>query len=165
MMLKLEQMTLEQKLGFVMCARPLRPDADVDFVLEMIRKRAVGCVQIPTANADLVKKVRDAADYPILIINDAEQGFPASLRVKTQHMTLAACKDEKTVRAFAKCLVHDAQTAGFNAAWGPVVDVLSCDGPCKVHRTFSDDADVVSRYAQIIFEVMQEHHFLGTGKH
>ncbi len=165
MMLKLEQMTLEQKLGFVMCARPLRPDADVDFVLEMIRKRAVGCVQIPTANADLVKKVRDAADYPILIINDAEQGFPASLRVKTQHMTLAACKDEKTVRAFAKCLVHDAQTAGFNAVWGPVVDVLSCDGPCKVHRTFSDDADVVSRYAQIIFEVMQEHHFLGTGKH
>ena len=78
MQLNLKDMTLEQKLGFVMCARVVYGMPDPDFVLEMVRKRAVGCIQIPTQDREFVEKVRACADYPILIINDAEQGFPAS---------------------------------------------------------------------------------------
>lgn len=165
MQLDLKDMTLEQKLGFVMCARVVYGMPDPDFVLEMVRKRAVGCIQIPTQDREFVEKVRACADYPILIINDAEQGFPASKLPKVQQMTLAATADEEAVRAFAKGIVHDAQETGFNAAWGPLLDVLRCDGPCKVHRVFSDDPQVVTRYAEIMNEVMVQNHFLGTGKH
>jgi len=168
MQLQLESMTLEQKLGFVMCARLFSrnvTEKDIQDTIEMIKKRAVGCVQIPTQNTELVKRIRAAADYPILIINDAEQGFPASSLPKVQQMTLAASNDLDAIRAFAKGIVHDAQEAGFNAVWGPLLDVLRCDGPCKVHRVFSDNPDVVSQYAQVINEVMTENHFISTGKH
>ena len=56
MQLNLKDMTLEQKLGFVMCARVVYGMPDPDFVLEMVRKRAVGCIQIPTQDREFVEK-------------------------------------------------------------------------------------------------------------
>lgn len=44
-LLKLEEMTLEQKIGQLICARGYRDEDDKKFVLEMIKKGAVGAVQ------------------------------------------------------------------------------------------------------------------------
>ena len=45
-MFKVEEMTLEQKLGFVYCVRRFQED-DIKFTIDMIKKRAIGCIQLP----------------------------------------------------------------------------------------------------------------------
>ena len=44
--LKLNELTLEQKIGLVICSRGGRDDEDKAFILEMVRKKAVGGIQI-----------------------------------------------------------------------------------------------------------------------
>ena len=101
MLLRLEDMTVEQKIGFVLCARRFEED-DIDFTLELIKNKALGCVQAPAEKPELVKKLLDAADYPILVINDTERGFPTSDLPKIPLMSLAACDKKEYYTAFAK---------------------------------------------------------------
>ena len=81
--LKFEEMTEKQKLGFI--HTPLLhlncvTEEALDYVLGLIRERSLGAVWIQwfdePENAELAKKyislVREAADYPILIITDLE---------------------------------------------------------------------------------------------
>ena len=164
MLLKLEDMTVEQKIGFVLCARRFEED-DIDFTLELIKNKALGCVQAPAEKPELVKKLLDAADYPILVINDTERGFPTSDLPKIPLMSLAACDKKEYYTAFAKGIVRDAKKSGFNGTWGPVIDVLRGDGPCRVYRNFSDNPDKVSQAAEIIAQVYKDNGYLSTGKH
>ena len=162
--MKVEEMTLEQKLGMVLCARRFQED-DMEFILELVRKRALGSVQGQAANPDSLQRILAEADYPIIVVNDAEQGFPTTKLPLIPLNALAACDNPEYCRAFAKGIVNDAKNAGFNATWGPVVDVLYSDGPFKVSRTFSDDPKRVARLAEIICSVFAENNFLACGKH
>ena len=90
MQLRIEEMTTEQKLGMLFCARRFKRE-DIDFIIEMIKKRALGCVQLPANAPDICKEILSAADYPILVINDTEMGFPTSELPKIPLMSLAAC--------------------------------------------------------------------------
>lgn len=47
----------------------------MEFILELVKKRALGCMQPLASQSDLIKRILDAADYPILVVNDTEQGF------------------------------------------------------------------------------------------
>ena len=172
MQLKLNEMTLEQKLGFVMCVRglPLQGTPEykegVAFLLEQIRKRAVGCVQVRVGDTELMDLIRKTADYPILLINDMEEGFPVSDRPKTQNLTLGACSDMESIRAFTRGIVHDAQEAGFNGAWSPVVDILQNPSkPGFASRCFAGDRGTVTDCAETMIRIMEENHFLSTAKH
>lgn len=160
-------MTPEQKLGMVFCARKFNTvdDDDIEFTTELIKKKALGCVQLPAHKREVVKRVLDAADYPILVFNDTEQGFPTSEIPPIPLMSLAACGKEEYYRAFARAIAHDARDAGFNGTWGPVIDVLRGDGPCRVYRHFSDDPITVANAAATIAEVYKKNRYLSTGKH
>ncbi len=160
----IENMTPEQKLGMVFCARRFQEE-DVEFILELIRKRALGCVQYYTRRPDLMERILSAADYPILVFTDAEDGFPITKLPKIPLMSLAACGDPACYRAFAKGVVRDAKAVGCNGNWGPVIDILRCDGPCKVGRHFSDDPDRVTEIAREIAGIYKQNHHLSTGKH
>ncbi len=164
-LLSIENMTIEQKVGMVMCARRYATDDDMDFTIELIRNHALGCVQLPAHRKDIVEKILAAADYPILVFNDAETGFPTTELPQIPLMSLAACSDPEYYRAFARGVVRDAQAAGFNGNWGPVIDVLHCDGPCRVYRHFSDDPMQVAKAAEEIARVYRQNHYLSTGKH
>lgn len=164
MKLKLEEMTLEQKIGMVFCARRFRED-DMDFILELVKKRALGCVQGNAWEPEKIKCILDAADYPILMINDTEMGFPTSDLPAIPPLALAACDKDEYYRAFAKGIVRDAKAAGFNGTWNPIVDLLTGDGPCSVHRKFSDDPLKVAKIAEEISKIYQQNHYLSTGKH
>ena len=158
--LKLEELTLEQKLGMVYCGRPFQPE-DLDFVLELIGKRALGCVQVPVKRPDVMEKIRNAADYPLILIADMEMGYPGSSLPPIPMMTLAACDDPEYYRAFARAVVTDAKEAGYNGAWGPVIDVPERGS----HRSFSNDPRKVARAAEEICRVFAANHFLSCGKH
>ena len=75
MRLKQEELTLEQKLGMLYCARPFT-DRDLEFTLELIKKRALGSVQILPTQPHYMKKIKEVADYPIIIVCDTETGYP-----------------------------------------------------------------------------------------
>lgn len=164
MFLKLEEMTLEQKLGMVLCARRFQEE-DVEYIIERVKNHALGCIQGQAAQPEILEKILAAADYPLLVINDTETGFPTSDLPKIPLNSLAAADDPKYLRAFARGIVSDAQKAGFNGTWGPVVDILECNGPCKVSRCFSDDKKRVAELAAEIAKVYKDNHYLSCGKH
>lgn len=162
--MKLEEMTIEQKIGMVLCARRFQED-DMKFILELVKKRALGCIQAQPTMPWVLEEVLEVADYPILVVADMEQGYPTSDLPKIPLNSLAACNNPRYCQAFAKGIVRDAQAAGFNGTWGPVVDVLECDAPDEVHRIFSDNAETVTKLAEEIAGIFKQNHFLSCGKH
>lgn len=165
--LKLEELSTEQKLGMLLCARGISASKaeDLEFVLDLIRNHGLGCVQIPYKEPETVKRIQEAADYPIIMVTDMEMGFPLSKLPPVPMMTLSACNKPEYYRAFAKAVVRDAKAHGCNANWSPVIDVLSEDGPARVYRTFSDDPERVCYAAEQISKVFAEYHFMSCGKH
>ena len=166
-MIPFEQLTVEQKLGRVLCARVVELGDNLDFTLEMIKQQAVGCVQV-TINGkakETIARLREAADYPLLIINDMERGYPLSGLPSVPLLSLAACSDPTYARVFAAGVAKHAMADGYNGCWGPVLDILYQDGPCRVARTASDTPEGVLRLAREINRVFRSYGFLGTGKH
>lgn len=160
----LSQMTIEQKVGMTYCARCIR-EGDEEFTIELIKKRAVGCIQLNPYQKAVAERVLKEIDYPIILINDAEMGYPTSPLPKIPLVSLSACNKKEYFEAFAKGVVHDAKNEGINGTWGPVVDIQVVDGPCRVHRRFSDNPYEVAKAAEIISEIYKKNHFLSTGKH
>ena len=159
-----DELTLEQKLGMVYCARP-KTDEDIDFTVELIKKHALGCVQLSPKKPHHMQRVREAADYPLLIICDTEKGFPTSDLPKISLMALSACNEPKYFRTFAKGVVTEAKKAGFNGTWGPVIDILDAERPASPSRKFSDDPMRVARCAEEIARVYKQYGYLSCGKH
>lgn len=163
-LLKLDEMTTEQKLGMTYCARPNTPE-DYAFVFELIKKRALGCVQVAPTRPERVQQIKELADYPILIICDCETGFPTSDIPKIPLIALSACNNDEYYRVFAKGVVTEAKKVGFNGTWSPVVDVLYCDGANRVHRMLSDDPMRVAKASEIIAGVYKSYGYMSSGKH
>lgn len=165
--LKLEELSAEQKIGMLFCARRCNKEDELEYTLEMIRNHSLGSVQVPINDKapKIIKAIKDAADYPILIINDMECGYPRSNLPSIPAMTLAACDDPKYYRAFAKAIVAGAKADGYNGTWGPIVDLLGGDGPCRVSRVFGDTPEKVIKATSEIARVFKEYGFMSTGKH
>ena len=167
-MLTPENMTVEQKIGHVMCACFVyHHDGDLEFALELIKKRALTCVRL-SANKrfpEIMKALREAADYPLLIITDMEQGFTPAKRQAIPFLTLAACDNPEYTRAFAAATASDAKSAGYSGCWGPVIDILEGDGPCSVSRKAGDTPERVTKLARDIASVYASYNFQSTGKH
>ncbi len=161
---KLEEMTVEQKLGMTYCARPLK-ESDIGFTLELIKKRLIGSVQVPPSKPHLMKMIHEIADYPIIIVCDTETGYPKSEKQQIPLMTLSACNKKEYYEVFAKAIVSDARGAGYNATWGPVIDILTSNGPARTYRMFSDDPMKVCQAAETMCEVYKRNGYMSCGKH
>ena len=157
--LKLEELSVEQKVGMLLCARSFLTEDDVDFTIELIRNHALGCVQVPIFKPEIMAKVKEAADYPILIVTDMEMGFPTSELPPVPAMSLGACNNPEYYRSFARAVVADAKKAGFNGTWNPNLD------PGSNHRRFSDDPEFIAGAAAEIARVYSNNSFLNCGKH
>lgn len=164
MLLKLNELTTEQKLGMLYCARP-STDEDIEAAIKLIKKRALGSIQIPPHRTHHVQQVLEAADYPIIVVCDTETGFPTSQKQPISLMALSACNKKKFYQVFAKAIATEARAAGFNATWGPVIDLINGNGPCKVHRCFSDDVLRTCEAAEAICQVYARNGYMSCGKH
>ncbi len=164
MNLNIENMTIEQKLSLLLCVRRFQED-DMEFIMKMVKKRAISCIQANPRKPEQWKPILEAADYPILVLNDMEQGFPPSTLPQIPVISLAACGKKEYYESFAKGVIRDAKAEGFNGNWGPVLDLHRIAGPFNVGRNFSDDPKVVAECVAIISEIYKQNHFLSTGKH
>ena len=163
-----KNLTAEQKIGRVLCARLVKgSDADLEFTLKLLREGACACVQLRVDKdaPEIIKKLRAAADYPILVINDMETGFQLSDRAAVPQLSLAACNNPEVTRTFAATVASDAKAAGFSGCWGPVVDILHNDGPCSVYRRAGDTPEGVLKLTEEIARVFDSYRFHSTAKH
>ena len=83
--------------------RAYRPD--YEWVYDMIRQRSLGAVWIQTGvenSNEYIAKVREIADYPILIITDAESGIGGFC--VGSHNAVGCTGSEKHAYAFGKTI-------------------------------------------------------------
>ncbi len=159
--LRFEDLTVEQKIGMLFVVRGFRDDEDKAFVLDMIKKHAIGAVQIFTWGdyQKLIDEVKEAADYPILICADMEKGFPRSEYKIGSQMVLAATGDEKYAYEFARLTSIEAKKVGYNCIWSPIIDI-------GVNmRRFSDDRDTCAKYGTAMVKGFQDEGVVCGAKH
>ena len=167
-MLNVNDMTLEQKIGTVLCSCVIYDkDENEEFLLDLIKKRACSCVRISAikGNRERIKRIREAADYPILILTDMERGYDPSDRELVPMLSLAACGNPEYVRAFAAAIAHDAMADGFSGCWSPVLDILHANSPGAVARKAGDSPEKVLEFARELNKVFASYNFQSTGKH
>ncbi|MBE6739586.1 MAG: hypothetical protein E7565_04640 [Ruminococcaceae bacterium] len=162
--LKFEELTIDQKLGMVHTAMVngnIKPE-EVDFVFECIEKHSLGAIWIqfdqPKA-AELMQRVKETADYPILIFTDAENGIGEY--IVGRHNAIACTGDEKYAYAFGKTIGYTAKQLGYNVVCCPLMDIND-EGSV---RSFGPDKKVIAKMAAAEARGMHDAGVLTVGKH
>lgn len=161
-----EELTTRQKLGMVynvlINGYQRTPERD-EQIKQLIRDHCLGSVwiQFNTPKADeIIQMVKEVADYPILIITDAEAGMGDDYTIG-KHNALSSTGDEKYAYAFGKAVGVTARKMGYNVVCNPLVDINDNGSP----RYLSPDKKVVARFAAAEARGMQDAGILTVGKH
>lgn len=164
-LLKLEEMTLEQKIGHLICARGWIDEEDKAYILEMIRKRALGGIQATPYDKkkQLIEDMKEFVDYPILVCGDMECGI-GNVHYPLP-MGIASTGDKELAYQLARATAIEAKKMGINVVWGPVVDFASCESVCAVPRCFGENKDSVSEYANAMIRGFCDEGMICTAKH
>ncbi len=165
--LKLEELTVEQKIGQLIVARHCIDEEDAQFVLDMIKKKAVGGVQYDFREKykDYMEKIKETAEYPLLICADMETGYPIGEYKTPYAMGIASSGDPKIAYDMGRVIAIEAKKTGANCFWGPVADLAAEGAQCKIARCFSDDPEIVSEYAIEMIKGFQDEGMVTTMKH
>lgn len=129
--LKFEELTLKQKLGMVYTGflnSWVKNEDNENFILDLIKERALGAVWIQQGSRDyieMLEKVKEIADYPIIIITDAESGMttPEGSFLVGRHSAVANAGDLKYAYAFGKVSATLARKLGYNMICAPILDM------------------------------------------
>ena len=165
--LKLEDLTLEQKIGQLIIVRGFLDDEDRKFIMEMTAKKAVGGFQLPYTEGGekLIEEINRTAGYPVLICANMEYGFAGTELKFPALMALSSTNDEELAYKAAQATAIESKKYGFNMIWGPVVDLCARGKLCKNTRTLGDDPWINSRYAIAMIKAYQDEGLLVTAKH
>ena len=168
--LKLEEMTLEQKIGQLFCLRWLWSEQDIDDVCEALSKGALGGIQVKWKDwfghkpQEVIARFREAADYNVLICADMEQGFPGGTVHLPNQMAISYAGEEEMAYEFAKITAIEAKNAGYSVVWGPVVDVGREGKSCTNARSFGD-LEATKRCCISMLRGYQDQGMIGAMKH
>lgn len=165
--LKFEELTLEQKIGMVTVSS-VRKKADFEFTLELIKKRCVGAVWVyPYSDYDhenSMKAMREAADYPVIFITDAESGMGEY--TIGRHNALGMTNSEELAYTFGKITAIEARKKGVNIVCNPLLDMANCNCACGANiRSIGCDKEIVARIAAAESKGMHDGGVLTVGKH
>ena len=176
--LKFEELSTDQKLGMVMAGiiRPIRCedkyetfDENLEFVLNLIRNHSLGAVWVPPQcerSAEAIQKVKEVADYPILIFTDAESGFLGGKHFVGRHNSIGMTGSEELAYTFGKVVAIEARNAGYNVVCDPVVDMrngwASTGGNT---RSLGNNPEMVSKIAIAMSRGLHDGGVLSVAKH
>jgi len=176
--LKFEDLSLKQKLGMVMAGiiRPIRCEEkyetfeeNLEFILELIRNHSLGAVWVPITtltkrDADVIKKVKEVADYPILIFTDAESGLGD--HTIGRHNAIGTTDSEELAYIFGKITGLEARKLGYNVVCDPVIDMVDSWGACGANsRSLGSDKYRVSSLAKAEARGLKDAGVLTVAKH
>ncbi len=165
--LNINELTVEQKIGQLICVRKFIDKDDEAFIFDMLRKKAVGAIQVNYFDGvkEFITKIKETAGYPILICADMEYGFPGTKLHMPSQMALAATNDPDLVYKSAQITAIEAKSNGYNVVWGPVFDLCSKGRLCKNSRTFGDNIDTISTFGIAMAKGFQDEGMIATAKH
>lgn len=166
--LTFEELSIEQKLGLMSVAfcSEKYPE-DVDFVEEQIKKRAVGAIWVVPRGKEylnILKRLKEAADYPLLVFTDAESGFGEYMIGR--HNTLACVDSVESAYTFGKVTALAAREQGYNVISCPVLDLNDTNTVCGITiRSLGHDKYRVTELAEAITRGMHDGGVLTVAKH
>ena len=151
--LRFEDLNTDQKIGMVMAAivnspRPQDRDkygtfqSNFDFVIELIKNHSLGAVWVTPTMLDyfpeVMPRLKEAADYPLLIFTDAENGF-GDYKIG-RHNALGVADSEELAYVFGKVTAIEARKKGYNVVCDPVIDMTDWSAPCGApNRSMGSD--------------------------
>ena len=162
--LKIEELTIKQKLGMLDAAiiASHYPEETLNYVFDLIRNHSLGAVWIQVTGENpekLTKMVREIADYPILIITDAESGI-GEYKIG-RHNAIGCTGSEKHAYAFGKATAVTARKMGYSIVCNPVVDVNTRGSA----RALGSNKYEVARLAAAVARGMHDAGILTVAKH
>ena len=175
--LKFSELTVEQKLGMVMCARICnywdeeKSKANAEYAIQMIKERKLGAIWMGNNYKfeEYMAKIKEAADYPILIFTDAESGFRSvdgNDELIGQHNAIGTCNTIESAYAFGKITAVKARKAGYNVVCNPVLDMVNFNALCATtNRSIGGNKYRVAELAAAEAQGMHDGGVLTVGKH
>lgn len=167
--LKIEELSVRQKIGMTMIGWVMwgkdtgeyKFSEDFEYLLEMIRNRCLGAVWISpimSNREDAVRRIYEAADYPILIMTDAESGL-GEYKIG-RHRSIGVTGSEELAYTFGKVTAVQARKIGYNTVCDPVVDMKASGS-----RSMGTDKEKVASLAVAIAKGMHDGGVLSVAKH
>ena len=167
--LDIKDLTLEQKLGMVICANLRVGENDVQTAIQMVKEHRLGAIwlQYDAKEApDAIARVLEAADYPILVLTDAENGLGNATIPQAISVTAAGAKDEYAY-SFGLATADALYERGYNVVCNPVVDLnQKMNAPCgHTTRTFGADPETAARLGAAMARGIHDGGLLAVSKH
>ncbi len=165
--LKLEELTLEQKIGQLIIVRRYLHGDDQEYIKKMLANKAVGGFQLPNVpnGKEIIAQLNEIAGYPVLMCANMEYGFAGTKLKFPAQMAISAANDEELAYKAGQVTAIECKEYGFNMIWGPCVDLCGRGRLCKNTRTFGDDPKLVSRFSAALIKGLQDEGMLVTAKH
>jgi len=166
--LKLEELSVEQKLGMSTIAFCWSEKyCDADYVEELIRSHSLGGVWITPHGEEseqIMKRLKEAADYPLLVFTDAESGFGENL--VGRHNAIGCTGSAELAYIFGKVTALNARAKGYNVICNPVLDMVDQRWTCGGNiRCYGHNKHEVVRLASAEARGMHDAGVLTVGKH
>jgi len=167
--LRFEDLTVKQKLGIIHTPLLQRGivEGGVDYIIEKIKEHAVGIVWVQWSTTpesidfdeDVIRRVREAADYPLVIVTDAEDGMEP-YRIG-QHSALGTTDSVEHAYAFGKATAIVAKSHGYDMVCNPVLDGRANGWT----RGYGQDKHQIARLAAAEARGMKDGGLLTMAKH
>ena len=163
-----DALTTEQKLGLLLCATLTNAEKELCDAITMIREHRLGAVWVShnaVGRDEIIARVREAADYPILIMCDAEDGhfdypIPGVIALS------AANAREEYAYSFGRVTASAFAALGYNVICNPVLDRRTERAPCGAQtRSISPDREVAAYLGAAIARGMHDGGTLAVAKH
>ncbi len=168
--LKFEELNIKQKLGMTMCAHicPCPNEKNnVEYALQMIRDKALGAVWVDRRSSnlsELMDRIYEAADYPIIIVCDAESGIGDNIIGK--HNAIGTTGSTELAYTFGNVTAKGARKLGYNMVCNPLLDICLGNSPCgNTVRSIGSDKYEVARLGKAIAKGMHDAGILTVAKH
>ena len=166
--LKLDELSVNQKLGLSMIAFCWSEDeSDVDYLEKLVRSRSLGGVWVyprGDINQSIIKRLRDAADYPLLFFTDAENGW-GNNRIPSRN-AIGMTNSEELAYVSGKITAIAARKDGYNVICSPILDMVNARWLCGGNlRSLGSNKETVVRLAAAEARGMQDAGVLTVGKH
>lgn len=161
-------LTLEQKFGLINIANlNMGRERNLEGALQLIREHRLGGVYVSQYGykvEEFLARVRETADYPILIFVDAEQGHK-DYKIP-QAISLNAANSEELAYSFGRISATACRRMGCNTVCLPVIDMCNQNAPCGgVTRSLGSDKEKIAKIGAAIARGVRAGGMLSVAKH
>lgn len=174
----IERMTLREKIGqllFVSADGRFKHEDSREHrdLMQKVRDYRIGGVMFFGGDiygqAHLTNQMQAASDIPLLISQDME--FGAAMRVRgstyiTPAMGVAATGNPENAYLKGKITAKEARALGVHQIYAPVLDINNNpSNPIINVRSFSEDPDIVTEFAEAFYRGVKSQGLIATAKH